>query len=65
LKLLLLQEEVDAGAILVQEVVRVEPGDTETSLAERVKTVEHQAYPKALQLLASGAISESGTLNGQ
>ncbi|XP_013393591.1 trifunctional purine biosynthetic protein adenosine-3 [Lingula anatina] len=47
-------EEVDSGAILVQEVVPVEIGDTEETLAERVKTVEHKAFPKALELLASG-----------
>jgi phosphoribosylamine--glycine ligase/phosphoribosylglycinamide formyltransferase/phosphoribosylformylglycinamidine cyclo-ligase len=53
----MLQEEVDAGAIVVQEVVPVLPGDTEDTLQERVKTVEHKAYPKALELLASGQVS--------
>jgi phosphoribosylamine--glycine ligase/phosphoribosylglycinamide formyltransferase/phosphoribosylformylglycinamidine cyclo-ligase len=55
--LVMLQEEVDAGAIVVQEVVPVLPGDTEDTLQERVKTVEHKAYPKALELLASGQVS--------
>ena len=54
--LLLLQEEVDAGAILVQESVPVFPYDTEETLAERVKAVEHNAYPKALELVASGKV---------
>uniref|UniRef100_A0A4W3K5C4 Trifunctional purine biosynthetic protein adenosine-3 n=1 Tax=Callorhinchus milii TaxID=7868 RepID=A0A4W3K5C4_CALMI len=49
-------EDVDAGAILVQKVVPVKVGDTEETLSERVKAVEHKAYPAALHLLASGAV---------
>ena len=37
----------------MQESVPVFPGDTEETLAERVKTVEHKAFPKALELVAS------------
>ena len=55
----ILQEEVDAGAIIVQETVPVYPTDTEEILQERVKTVEHKAYPRALELLASGKVSLS------
>ncbi|XP_063954350.1 trifunctional purine biosynthetic protein adenosine-3-like [Lytechinus pictus] len=50
-------EEVDAGAILVQESVPVLPGDTEPTLQERVKTAEHVAYPRALELIARGQAS--------
>ncbi|XP_075053300.1 trifunctional purine biosynthetic protein adenosine-3 [Mixophyes fleayi] len=49
-------EEVDAGAILFQEAVPVEFGDTEETLSERVKKAEHRALPAALQLVASGAV---------
>ncbi|NWR41759.1 PUR2 protein, partial [Regulus satrapa] len=49
-------EEVDAGAIIFQEAVPVKPGDTEATLAERVKEAEHRAFPAALQLVASGAV---------
>ncbi|NXY37267.1 PUR2 protein, partial [Pomatorhinus ruficollis] len=49
-------EEVDAGAIIFQEAVPVKLGDTEASLAERVKEAEHRAFPAALQLVASGAV---------
>ncbi|XP_018412961.1 PREDICTED: trifunctional purine biosynthetic protein adenosine-3 [Nanorana parkeri] len=48
-------EEVDAGAIIFQEAVPVEFGDTEETLSERVKKAEHRAFPAALQLVASGA----------
>ncbi|XP_039244021.1 trifunctional purine biosynthetic protein adenosine-3 [Pipra filicauda] len=49
-------EEVDAGAIIFQEAVPVKVGDTEQTLAERVKEAEHRAFPAALQLVASGAV---------
>ncbi|XP_063812548.1 trifunctional purine biosynthetic protein adenosine-3 [Pseudophryne corroboree] len=49
-------EEVDAGAIVFQEAVPVELGDTEETLSERVKKAEHKAFPAALQLVASGAV---------
>lgn len=51
-----LQEEVDAGAIIVQEAVPVMVGDTEDSLSERVKEAEHRAFPAALELVASGTV---------
>ena len=51
------QEDVDCGAIVLQEAVNVTRGDTEHSLSERVKLAEHRIYPEALELLASGAVS--------
>ncbi|XP_029633902.1 trifunctional purine biosynthetic protein adenosine-3 isoform X2 [Octopus sinensis] len=48
--------EVDSGAILVQKSAPVYPNDTEDTLSERVKQLEHVAYPEALELLASGEI---------
>lgn len=50
---------MDAGAIIAQEPVNIELGDTEESLIERVKIAEHSAYPQALELLASGRIARS------
>ncbi|KAK2163552.1 hypothetical protein LSH36_77g01068 [Paralvinella palmiformis] len=47
-------EEVDAGAILIQEAVPVYPDDTVETLSERVKMAEHQAFPRAMELVASG-----------
>ncbi|WAR13969.1 PUR2-like protein [Mya arenaria] len=46
-------EEVDTGAIVVQESVPVFHDDTEETLSERVKQREHKAFPRALELLAS------------
>jgi phosphoribosylglycinamide formyltransferase 1 len=37
--------EMDAGPILAQQEVRVVPGDTETTLHERIKVVERVLYP--------------------
>ena len=33
------------------------PRDTESTLQERVKTAEHVAYPRALELIARGQAS--------
>ncbi|KAH3827375.1 hypothetical protein DPMN_129311, partial [Dreissena polymorpha] len=46
-------EEVDEGAILLQESVPVYHDDTESRLSERVKQQEHKAFPRALELVAS------------
>lgn len=58
------QEDVDAGAILVQESVQIELGDTEETLQERVKLIEHKVFPKALMLVATGKVclNETGKL---
>nr|XP_022335416.1 trifunctional purine biosynthetic protein adenosine-3-like isoform X2 [Crassostrea virginica] len=57
------EEEVDAGAIVVQESVPVYPTDTVSSLADRVKRVEHKAFPAALELVASGqAVLRDGVI---
>ncbi|TSK17821.1 Trifunctional purine biosynthetic protein adenosine-3 [Bagarius yarrelli] len=50
------QEEVDAGAIIVQEAVPILTSDTEDRLAERIREAEHRAFPAALELVASGAV---------
>jgi phosphoribosylglycinamide formyltransferase-1 len=48
--------ETDAGPIIVQGAVPVLPDDTPDVLAGRVLQVEHRIYPKALALVASGAV---------
>jgi formyltetrahydrofolate-dependent phosphoribosylglycinamide formyltransferase len=45
-------EEFDRGAIIAQERVPVEPGDTPETLAARVLKAEHRLLPKAVLDLA-------------
>ncbi len=44
----LVTSELDAGEVLAQVKVAINPGDTPDMLAERVKLAEHQLYPSAL-----------------
>lgn len=48
--------ELDSGPIVAQAAIRVEPGDTEDTLAARVIAQEHPLYARALRLVASGAV---------
>jgi phosphoribosylglycinamide formyltransferase-1 len=48
--------EVDAGPIIIQGAVAVRDDDTPDTLAARVLAVEHQIYPDALRLVASGGV---------
>ncbi len=48
--------EMDAGPIIAQAAVPVDHGDTPDTLAQRVLSAEHQLYPQALRLVASGAV---------
>ncbi|WP_374609097.1 phosphoribosylglycinamide formyltransferase [Thermomonas sp.] len=50
--------ELDAGAVIMQAVVPVQPDDTPETLAARVLRVEHPLLVAALQLVASGRMSE-------
>jgi phosphoribosylglycinamide formyltransferase 1 len=48
---------VDSGPIIAQVVVPVLPDDSEETLTARVLAAEHKLYPKALALVASGAVT--------
>ena len=50
-------EGMDEGPIVAQACVPIQNGDTPDTLAARVLTVEHQIYPEALALLATGGVS--------
>src|SRR5690606_34413857 len=45
---------MDEGPIIAQAAVPILPDDTEADLSARVLTVEHQLYPLALRLVATG-----------
>ena len=54
--------ETDAGPILMQGAVAVADDDTSETLAERILVIEHQIYPDALRLLASGGVRLEGDI---
>lgn len=56
----LVDEVVDHGPIIAQEVVEVRYGDTETSLHERIKAVEHRLLPACVKLLCNGRLQVHG-----
>ena len=53
----LVDETLDGGPIVAQEAVDILPGDDETSLHERIKTVEHRLLPRSVALLLAGAVA--------
>ncbi len=60
--------ELDAGAVLAQAAIPVEPGDTPERLATRVLALEHPLLLAVLQWAAAGRISEcdgQACLDGQ
>jgi len=53
-------EEVDAGAIILQEAVRIEPQDTLVTLEEKIHQAEHRIYPQAIDLFVRGKLRIEG-----
>ena len=53
-------EGVDTGRIIIQEVVKVRSDDTEETLAKRILAKEHKAYPEAVRLIAEKKIKIIG-----
>jgi phosphoribosylglycinamide formyltransferase-1 len=53
-------EEYDHGPIILQRAVPVEEDDTPETLAARVLTEEHRAYPEAARLFAEGRLRIEG-----
>lgn len=54
------EEGVDAGPIVLQAAVRVEPDDTEATLSARILVEEHRLYPEAVRLFAEGRLTVVG-----
>ena len=53
---IVVDDGVDSGPILAQERVRVEPGDDETSLHERIKPVERRLLIDVVRRIATGEL---------
>lgn len=53
-------EGVDTGPIILQEVIRVKDNDTEETLSKRILAKEHRIYPEAVRLFAEGRIKIIG-----
>ena len=47
-------EQVDHGPVILQQAVPIASHDTEATLLARVHRIEHQLYPKAIQLVLDG-----------
>ena len=56
----LVDEQVDHGPIVAQRAVEVRPDDTEASLHERIKAVEHDLLPACVKALCHGRIELDG-----
>ena len=49
----IVNKDLDAGPIVLQERCRSLPGDTADTLAARILEVEHRLYPRAIQRTSS------------
>jgi phosphoribosylglycinamide formyltransferase-1 len=47
-------EDLDAGPIVIQAIVPIEPADTPDTLAARILAEEHRIYTEAVKLILSG-----------
>ena len=53
-------EEMDAGAIIAQEVVKIGPKDTEKTLAKKIHKMEHKIYPQIIDLFSRQKLQVKG-----
>ena len=53
-------EGVDTGPIILQEIVEVSSKDTEKTLSKKILVREHKTYPKAVELFARNKIKIKG-----
>jgi phosphoribosylglycinamide formyltransferase 1 len=56
----LVDEEVDHGPVIAQRAVAVVDDDTEETLHERIKAVEHELLPECVKLLSQGRLVVDG-----
>ena len=53
-------EGVDTGPIIIQEIVKIRDKDTEKTLTKKILTKEHEIYPKAVELFTKKRLSIKG-----
>ncbi len=53
-------EGVDAGPVILQQAVPVQPGDTPATLHQRIQVAEHALLPEAIRLFALGKLQVTG-----
>ena len=53
-------EAMDNGPVILQASVAVNEDDTLKTLEEKIHKIEHKIYPKAIALIAAGAVSIKG-----
>ena len=53
-------EGVDTGPIIIQEIVKISNNDTEKTLTKKILAKEHEIYPKAVELFAKKKLSIKG-----
>lgn len=53
-------EGVDTGPIIIQEVVRIEESDTLETLEPKIHTIEHKLYPQVIQWFSEQRIKVEG-----
>jgi phosphoribosylglycinamide formyltransferase-1 len=56
----LVDEGIDTGPIILQEMVTIKNTDTEKTLSKKILAKEHKIYPKAVSLFAKKKISVKG-----
>ena len=53
-------EKMDHGPIILQEVIKINEKDTLKSLEEKIHKIEHKLYPEAIKLVSIGKIKIKG-----
>ena len=53
-------EKLDHGPIIMQEALRIKETDTLEILEQKIHSVEHRLYPKAIDLFAQGKLKVEG-----
>jgi phosphoribosylglycinamide formyltransferase-1 len=56
----IVDEGVDTGPIILQDIVKVASTDTEETLSKKILAKEHKIYPKAIELFAKKKLSIKG-----